>query len=121
MFPPIFALAVASSAVTSLLDTAPTRFWPFGEAPQDETRPYAVWQTIYGSPENYLGQRPDIDSWGVQVDAYAPTATGARNVARALRDALEGQAHVVAWNGEMKDEPTGLYRYSFSVEFWAAR
>jgi hypothetical protein len=55
------------------------------------------------------------------VDVYANSATEARNVARALRDAFEGVAYVVAWNGESKDEPTGLFRYGFTVEWITSR
>jgi len=65
MFPPVFSTAVAASAVTALLGTNPTRLYLFGEAPQGVAKPYAVWQTVAGSPENYLGTLPDIDHWVV--------------------------------------------------------
>jgi hypothetical protein len=121
---PIYLLAAASAAVRALLGTEP-RLTPFGAAPQRGDPlygvPYAVYQTIYGSPENYLNQRPDVDNWGVQVDAYAKTVADAQAVAVALRDAFEGAAHVVAYNGDSKDPPTGLFRYSFTVEFWTPR
>ena len=65
MYPPVFATAVASPAVTALLGTNPTRLYLFGEAPQNVIKPYAVWQTVAGSPENYLGTLPDIDHWSV--------------------------------------------------------
>jgi hypothetical protein len=121
---PIYELAKASAAVQALLGANP-RFTPFGAAPQKGEPlygvPYAVYQTIYGSPENYLSQRPDMDNWGVQVDAYARTAPEANAVAVALREALEGVAHVTAYNGDAKDAATGLFRYSFTVEFWTPR
>lgn len=121
MYPPVFQLASASAAVKSLIGTNPVRLWPFGAAPTEPTAPYALWQIVYGAPENYLNQRPDIDGFGVQVDAYATTVTAARNVAKAIRDALEPSAHVTAYNGEDRDDPTGLYRVSFTVEFLTPR
>lgn len=117
MFPPVFSLATASSVVLNLLGYQPTRLYLFGEAPQTVTKPYAVWQTVSGTPENYLGGLPDIDRYTVQVDVYATTASSARAVAEALRDAFEPSAHVVSWRGESRDLTTNNYRYSFDVEF----
>lgn len=121
MTPPIFDLVAASAAATALLGSNPTRFFLFGEASQGTAKPYAVWQTVYGNPENKLAGIPGEDRWGIQVDAYADTAASARNVAKALRDALEPEAYVTAWNGEFREPDTKLYRYSFTVEFMTAR
>jgi hypothetical protein len=120
MFPPIHE-AVAVPAVTALLGSDPLRFYPFGHAPQDTVAPYAVWQVVFGSPENYLSGRPDLDGFGVQVDVYAPTGTVARQVAAALRDALELVAYISAWRGESRDNDTGLIRFSFDVDFLSPR
>lgn len=117
MYPPVFTLATASAAVTSLLGSNPTRLYPFGEAPQGVTKPYAVWQLVGGVPENYLGNLPDADNYSVQVDAYAPTATEARNVAEALRDVYEPNGYITNWNGERRDPDTNNYRVSFDVDF----
>ena len=123
MTPPVFQIAASSTAVTGLLGSNPTRFWVPGTSPQPGEPgyglPYAVWQIIYGTPENTLSCPPDIDLYGVQVDAYGTTLTQARNVAKALRDAFEAQNHyIVAFNGEERERETGLYRVSFTVEFW---
>jgi hypothetical protein len=58
---------------------------------------------------------------GVQVDAYAKDVTAARNVGEALREAMEPAGYVVSLNGEMWEQNTGLYRVSFTVEFWQDR
>ena len=122
MYPPIFAIAAAYSPLTALLGVPPDmRFYPFGEAPQGVIYPYAVWQTAYGTPENYLSGRPDIDNWGVQIDVYAKDEAAARDVAEKLRDALELSAHVVAWRGESQDPQTKSSRVSFDMEFWTQR
>jgi hypothetical protein len=97
------------------------RLSEFGLAPQTVALPYAVWQVVTGLPENYINQVPDIDSYTIQVDVYATTATSARNVAKAIRDAIETKAHIVAWRGESKDPDTMHYRSSFDVTWFVPR
>lgn len=121
MYPPIFATCKASSAVTALLGTSPVRLYPFGEAPQGVARPYAVWQGIGGSPENYLGQTSDVDLFSLQVDVYADSVDAARAVAAALRDAIEPVAHIVGWRGESREPDTNFFRYSFDVDWYVDR
>lgn len=127
MYPPIAAVAQASAGVRAVLKTGngPVRFWPFGEAPQKGNPgyrvPYAVFQTVYGSPNNLLACIPSMDTWGEQVDVYGETAASVRAVAEALRDAFEPVAYIVSWNGEFIDEETNLRRYSFTVEFMTPR
>jgi hypothetical protein len=121
MYPPLFAIVSVDLTVRTVFGTNPVRVFPFSGAPENVTLPYAVWQTIGGSPENYVGNAPDIDSFFVQVDVYATTAASARDGAEALRDAIEPRAYIVAWRGESKDPATQHYRYSFDVNFFTAR
>jgi hypothetical protein len=121
MYPPIFQTCSADSVVNAVLGSNPVRLYPFGEAPQSVTKPYAVWQTISGGPENYIGDLPDIDSYSIQVDAYAPTAALARSVAKAIRDAVEPVAHVTLWGGESRDTETKNYRVNFTIDWWVPR
>lgn len=124
MFPNIFGYVSASNEVKQLIGSSPVRFWPFAMAPQKGQAgyglPYAVWQSPYGTPQNYLNQLPDIDNVAAQIDVYAQTLDSARATARAIRDSVEPYGHVVSYNGEEKDDPTGLYRFGFTVEFWQA-
>jgi hypothetical protein len=117
---PIYALAKGASAVTALLGTTP-RVFAFGEADQFTAKPYAVWQLVYGSPENKLAGVPDDDRFGIQVDVYADTSAKAREVGLALRDAFEPTGTIVSWNGESREPDTLLYRFSFTVEFMTER
>lgn len=122
MNPDLFTIATASPAVLALLGSNPTRLWPAGRAPQNQARPYAVHQVIYGTPENSLSCPATLDNVGIQVDAYAPELGDARAVARALRDAIETAGfHVVALNGETWEANTGLYRVSFTAELWVTQ
>lgn len=121
MFPPIFQVCAANAAVKAALGTGPVRLYPFGEAPQGVQKPYAVWQTIGGLPENYINQRPDIDMFSLQLDVYGETAASVRSAAMALRDAIEPYAHIVRWGGESRDAETNSYRYSFDIDWWTKR
>lgn len=125
MFPPIFSTCDIP-AVRALLKTGsgPLRFYAFGSAPQDVARPYAVWRQVFGGPENYIGNTPDMDSFGVQVDVYALPSQGAavaRQVAEALRDAIEPVAYVTAWGGESRDPATQNFVFSFDSEWLVDR
>lgn len=122
-YPQIFSLANADAAVRALLKTGtgPLRFWLFGEAPQLPTVPYAVWQTAYGSPENFLAGRPDTDNYGVQVDVYANTPSQARSILDALSHSVELAGYVVSYRGEEKEAETKLFRSSMDVEFFTPR
>lgn len=121
MYPPIFQTCVAAIAVRTVFGTSPTRLYPFGEAPQDVALPYAVWQIVGGSPENYIGETPDVDRLSVQVDVYGETPTAARAAAEALRNAIEPVAYITAWCGESTDKDTGRKRFSFDVEWHVSR
>lgn len=121
MFPPIFE-TVNVAPVQALLKTGsgPLRFFMFGMADQNTPTPYAVWQMVYGTPENYINQVPDVDSFGLQVDVYASQAQGAdvaRQVAEALRDAIEPRAHITAWRGESRDPDTKDFVFTFEVDW----
>lgn len=115
MAAPIFKVCAAAPTVTALLGTSPTRIYPFGEAPQGVTKPYAVWQVISGSPLNYISGRPDTDRYGLQVDVYADTGAAAEQAATAIRHAIELQAHVTGFNLDGRDPATKNYRKSFDV------
>lgn len=121
MSPPIFKVCAANAAVKSLLGSSEIRLYPFGEAPQGVKYPYSTWQSIGGSPENYLGQAPDIDLFTTQIDVWAKTAASAKAAAEALRDAIEPHAHITSWGGSDRDPETKSYRYNFTVDWHVPR
>ena len=112
MIAPIFAVCAASQAVRDLLGSNPVRLYPFGMQDDNIVYPYAVWQNIGGSPENFLNQRPDADRYSLQVDVYGDTDTDVIAAARVLRDAIEEQS---------RDPETMRYRYSFDVDWITPR
>jgi len=119
--PSLFVFVSSSSAVRAKFGSAPVRVFPFGSAPDKVKLPYAVWQTIGGVPENYISNAPDVDTFVVQLDVYAQTATQAREAAEALRDALEPHGYVILWRGESRDPETNNFRYSFDFNFLTER
>lgn len=121
MYPPIFETAVKSTALKSALGTNPTRLFLFGMAPEGVADPYAVWQVVGGSPENYLAGRPDMDGFTIQLDVYGTTAAQVRDAVKALRDALEIHAYVTSWRGESRDPETKRYRASFDMSWYVSR
>lgn len=121
MTAPIFTVVSADIAVRQLLGQGPVRFYLFGMAPQNGPLPYAVWQAVGGSPENYLAGRPDVDSHTLQVDVYAEDPLTARSVVEALRDAIELHAHITLWLGESQDPATGRWRGTFRLDWITPR
>ena len=120
--PPLFEVCETDVALQALLgDSNTLRIFAFGNAPQKSTRPYVVWRTVYGSPENYLGSVPDIDYLGTEINVYAPEAQDARDIKNALVLVIEQVAHVTGWNGEGLDTVTGLYLVSFTVDWFVNR
>ncbi|MDN4511428.1 hypothetical protein D3C76_879150 [compost metagenome] len=122
MTPPIVQACLESTAVTALLGAGVAmRLYSFGEAPEGVAKPYAVWQIVSGSPENYLAGRPDVDSVTLQVDVYAATGDSARKVRDVIRDAIELDAYVTRWGVEGRDPETENYRASFDVDWMVSR
>ena len=118
MIPPIFPLISAS---VTALGSNPVRFFPHGQATQNTAKPYATWQIVTGTPENYLGQVPDIDATLIQIDVWATTASSASDAADQIRDALEDVAHMTSFGNTEKDVATALYRYRMDFSYWVNR
>lgn len=121
MNPPIVSLAKQNPALEPLLGDDPFRFYAFGDAGSNKTYPYATWQIIGGTPENYLAGRPDSDSISLQIDCWAKTEIDAEQVAKGIRYAIELNAYVTSINGTWRDPVTRNYRYSFSADFFVDR
>lgn len=128
MIPPIFPILSANSAVTALVGAGVNcRVYPFGEGPSPAAYPYVTWQLVAGTPEQYLGDRPDIDDVRVQIDCWGDGRVGqggARSVnavADAVRNALEPHGYMVDFGSTERDPDTVSYRYRMDFEFWTHR
>lgn len=121
MTPPIFPAIVTNSSVTDLLGLNPTRFYPFKDAPQNVVRPYAVYQIISGTPENYLGDIADIDQIGLQIDVFAEDSDDCENIAKLIRAAIEGLCYITSFRDFGKESETLLYRYTLEADWFLDR
>lgn len=121
MNPPLFEILNASNPVKVLLGSNPLRVFPWGRAPQNVAKPYAVYAVYNGLPENYLAQAPDIDNKGTQINIYAATAASLENCFEAVRDALEPHAHMTSFASPDQDADTNLYSCRMEFDFWDER
>lgn len=118
---PFFTICKADTTVQALLGGALPRIYDFGAAPQNVTKPYAVYQWIGGNPFNMLSCRPKEDRAVLQVDVYATTQQSSTSVAQAIRYAIELDSYVLSYRGTSRDEETKLYRTSFDVDWIVPR
>lgn len=123
MYPPIFPPVKASSACRALLQggTGEMRFYQSGLAPQNVQKPYAVWSRVFGQPYNHMNEVPNTDTFTLQVDIYADSAESSRNVAVAIRDAIEPLAYITNWLNESRDTETKNYRFGFQIDWIVER
>lgn len=121
MNPELFPILNANTAVKAVLGSNPLRVYPWGRAPQNVVKPYAVYGVYNGNPENYLNQVPDIDNKGTQIDIYASTSESAEDVFIAIRDALEPTVHMTSFATPNLDAETNLYSARLEFDFWDER
>lgn len=116
--PPLFAICAADAGVTALLGAGTTRLYPFGDAPENVAKPYAVYQVLNGVPENYLDEPPDIDEWNIQIDIYATSVNSANDVQKALRRALEAHCYVTRLGSTGTEPSTKLKTTSLDISWY---
>lgn len=121
MIPDIFQAVSGNSGLTSLIGSAPVRFFPFGEAPEKTVYPYATYSVVNGLPQNTMDGPPQIDDLGTQIDVWAETADSCLDVAEALRDALEPLGHMTSIGNMERDPDTKSYRIRMDFDFFTER
>lgn len=121
MNPELFQILNASVQVRLLLGSNPLRVYPWGRAPQNVRKPYAVYTVYNAIPENYLDSVPDIDNKGTQIDIYADNAESLNNCFMAIRDAIEPTAHMLSYSTPNQDAETDLYTGRMEFDFWEDR
>lgn len=125
MLPEVFPILSADLEVTSIIGVSPTRFYPHGRAPQNVQAPYATWFIVSGIPENTIDEVPRVDRFSVQIDCWSDnTGDGAQEVkelATAIRDALEPHAHMTAIAVDGVDPDTQRNRLGLVFTVWQDR
>jgi hypothetical protein len=114
---PIYSILSAVPAITNIV----------GSRIEEDTiqeglpLPYIVWSSVGGRSENYLNDLPGIDHARVQIDCYATTKASVRELALAVRNALESQAHQIGQPWTEYDSTTKVYRVRLEFSFWVSR
>ena len=123
---PIFRFLAASPEVTALVGTAPVRIYQtmapdVGTAARPTKGDYITWNTAGGAPENYVSNRPGIDRGRFQIDCWSEDRNRCRQLAKAVRDALEGHGHMVALPQDDYEDETKLFRWMLDFELFVHR
>lgn len=118
MTPPLYAWLSADASVAALVGT---RIYAAGRAPQGVAGDYITWQLVYGEPEVYVDERPDVDAHRVQIDCWSADEKRVIDLAIAVQTALELHGNKLSDNDDSQDQETQLYRWSFDWQFWTAR
>lgn len=121
MYPPAFETVSANAAVQASLGTSPCRFYLFNEAPENATKPYAVWALTTGEPENYLESVPDIDVMTIQVEVFGSSPSQCRAAAEDIRNAFEPVAYMISFGSESQEPDTNDYSYTMVFDWWVQR
>lgn len=121
MNPDIFPVLNASTAVRLLFGSNPLRFYPYGRAPANVRKPYGVYAVYNANPENYLGQVPDIDNKGTQINLYADTEESLEDCYIAVRNALEPLGYMTSFSNPDLDADTDLFSCIMEFDFWDER
>lgn len=121
MNPDLFSILNSNAAVKALLGATPLRVYPWGRAPEGVKTPYAVYAVTNATPENYLGNLPDIDNKGTQINIYADNSVNLQACYIAVRDALESHAHMTNFATPDLDAPTNLFSCRMEFDFWDDR
>jgi len=121
MTAPVFVTLKASSDVKNIVGTNPPRIYRHGNAPQDTSKPYVVWEIIAGVPDNNLSDLPTLDRVVVQVDCWHQTDAGVDALMRAVRDAIEPSAHMTAISVDERDPETRLFHVALEFDWFVAR
>lgn len=121
MFPPVFPILAAAAPVLALVGNDPARIYE-AEAPAQPVAPYIVWLSVDTAPEPTLDERPSTDRDTFQVDCYAATALALRQLANAVRDALEAQCVMtgVVAHERGQTEPR-LFRIALQFDYFLTR
>jgi hypothetical protein len=117
MIPPVQQTLSGASGVTAIVGA---RIYQ-SVAPQDTAQPYVVWTLVSGVPGNNLSDTPEYDDQRVQIDCWSLSASQCRQLAEAVRDAIEAQTHIVFGPWSDYESDTKLHRWSMDAQYLESR
>jgi hypothetical protein len=118
MFPPVYQTLRANATVLAMVGD---RIGAQGWVPQDTTRPYITWFIVIGQPHDTLSEIPQSDFDSVQIDCWHQTEAGVRQLAMAVRDALDVDETLNRVVVNNRDTETKLYRVGIQADFITQR
>jgi len=118
MLPPIFQTLKNNAEVFAIVGNG---IYPHGDAPQGAQRPYVTWHIVSAVPQNELSDVPNIDNISIQVDCWHISSEGMLNLTKAVRNAIEPFAHMIAIPINERDFETKLYRITLQFDWWLDR
>lgn len=118
MFPPVYSTLRASAAVLALVGD---RIGAHGEIPADSARPYITWQIVSDQPHDQISGPPCSDFSSVQIDCWAMEDGDVRDLAIAVRDALDVAGHHNRVVVNLREPDTRLYRVGIEADFITQR
>jgi hypothetical protein len=93
-----------------------TRIYPL-EVPQDVVMPAVVYQRIASAPEVTLDGDAGLDAVRVQVSCWAATYAGAKELAAAVRAAVNASNLRAVTEIEIDDRDTETRQYRVIIDF----
>lgn len=118
---PVFEYVKDVPAVKLLFGVNPMRIYAFGRAPSSPRLPYAVYGISNSNPENYLGNPPDIDSKGTDIEIFAKDDISLNECYETLRDALQTRGHEITTRTLDKEPGTDYFAARMEFNFWHER
>ena len=114
---PVVPALRASEAVTALLGSAPLRVYE-DIAPDNTPLPYAVWQVVSGTPENYLDSRANLDHVSFQIVVYDTQPKRAQETRAVIRAVLEKYCYITNIHPSGYERDTKLFSRGFDANWY---
>lgn len=118
MFAPVME-TLSTPAVLAII--GPAGIWGSGISPADQVAPYVVWQTVSDDPYVQLSGVPEDDRDEVQIDIYTAIEAQSKQLALAVRAALDDAGVVNALVFAAREPDTKLFRISLRADFIHSR
>lgn len=113
----IVAALAADPTITGLVGS---RVYPLFR-PQDDPLPAMVYQRLSTTPENALSGFSGLDLVRIQFSCYAKTIAEAKQLAQALRSAIDAATDlkgICVYEADERDADTRNFRVFVDFNFW---
>ena len=105
---------LSSSAVTALVGTRVSPVY----RDQNTAVPAATLSNVGKTPINGINGHAGLDANRIQVDCWAESYTVARQLAEAVRTAMQTAGHILEFETDDRDDPSGQFRVIQDFYVW---